>query len=77
MAIPNIYDSKRPRTIDILQISDCREIIFNDLARYGIPEDIAVNLVKDYFIPLEKETRKLKKDYGDLWFKNAPDNIFE
>ena len=71
------YSAKRPRTIDRLDISDCTEIILNDLARYGVPHDLCIDLLKDYFIPLKRKSDILKQEYGEIWFKNTPDSSFE
>ena len=71
------YPAKRPRTIDTLCIFDCIEIIVNDLARYGVPEKLAMNIVMEYFTPLKKVTDKLKDEYSKICFKDTPDYAFE
>ena len=48
------YPIKRPRTIDTLEIRDCIEIIIKDLARYGIPDELAVAFVSEHFMPVKK-----------------------
>jgi len=40
------YPIRKPRTIDRLEIYDCIEIITNDLARYGVPDQVAVSLTE-------------------------------
>ncbi|MBR5506752.1 MAG: hypothetical protein IKV88_01760 [Clostridia bacterium] len=68
---------KVPRTIDILEIADCLEIIVNDLDRYGVPDDDIADFLIEYFGALKKRSDELKKEYGEKWFKNTPDFAFE
>ena len=77
MATQYPYSSKKPRTIDRLSISDCTEIILNDLSRYGVPDDLCIQILRDYFAPLKKKSDMLKQEYGEIWFKNTPDSSFE
>lgn len=71
------YPPKSPRTIDVLKITDCIEIIVNDLARYGVPEKLAIELIMEYFLPLKKITDNLKDEYGKICFKDTPDFVFD
>ena len=71
------YTLKRPRTIDRLEISDCIEIIINDLERYGVPQELIVDLLTYFFNPLRAKSDELKKEYADKWFKNTPNSAFE
>ena len=71
------YPIRKPRTIDRLEIYDCIEIITNDLARYGVPDQVGVNFVMEYFVPLKKAADELKAQYGEICFKNSPDSAFD
>ena len=71
------FPPKIPKTIDRLQIADCMEIIINDLARYGVPERLALKIVDDFYIPLKNTTDVIKSIYAEKCFKNTPDSSFE
>lgn len=71
------YPIRKPRTIDRLEIYDCIEIITNDLARYGVPDQVAVSLIMEYFTPLKHAADELKYEYGKMCFKNMPDSAFD
>ena len=64
------YPIRKPRTIDRLEIYDCIEIITNDLARYGVPDQVAVSLIMEYFTPLKHAADELKYEYGKMCFEN-------
>lgn len=68
---------RRPRTIDRLEIFDCIEIIVADLARYGVPDSAAMEIVTEYFVPLKRVTDKLKREYGEVCFKNSSYKVFK
>ncbi|MBE7050531.1 MAG: hypothetical protein E7394_07155 [Ruminococcaceae bacterium] len=71
------YPVKRPRTIDILEIQDCIEIILQDLFRYGVPDKLAMDFVSKYFIPLKRQADILKMEYGERCFSKTPDSAFK
>ena len=71
------YTLKRPRTIDRLEIGDCMEIIMKDLERYGVPQELVIDLITHYFNPLRVKSDELKKEYAEKWFKNTPDYAFD
>ncbi|MBQ4630236.1 MAG: hypothetical protein IJB70_04540 [Clostridia bacterium] len=49
----------KPRTIDVLEIFDCLEIVCNDLARYGIEYDEIMRICDKYILPMKWETDKM------------------
>ena len=71
------YPVKKPRTIDILEIKDCMEIIINDLKRYGLPDTLIVDFMSEYFIPLKKQSDIMKMEYSKRCFSKTPDSAFE